>query len=187
MVSTRSGDAHQVRKCLSWFYGDCPAGRAWHKTLKSTLHSADEAPTATERCVFVHDAAIEPTHNAITAAVVDDINNLATCPELHTKLHDALERDFEMKRDDAGFILGYQCSRIAGGDITINQHGYQVRMLERYYLPQTHVDTPALCSVHLEGTEHPCDDDVAIVQAVAGSLQYLRRPDIAFALKTERE
>ena len=106
----------QVRKCLSWFYGDCPAGRAWHKTLKSTLHSADEAPTATERCVFVHDAAIEPTHNAITAAVVDDINNLATCPELHTKLHDALERDFEMKRDDAGFILGYQCSRIAGGD-----------------------------------------------------------------------
>ncbi|XRB22832.1 reverse transcriptase m [Pseudoscourfieldia marina] len=83
----------------------------------------------------------------------------------------------------AGFILGYQCSRIAGGDITINQHGYQVRMLERYYLPQTHVETPALCSVHLEGTEHPCDDDVAIVQAVAGSLQYLRRPDIAFALR----
>ena len=66
-------------------------------------------------------------------------------------MHNTLEREYEMKRDDAGYILGYQCNHIASGDIAVNQHGYIVRMLERYQLPPTHVETLALCSVHLEG------------------------------------
>ncbi|KAL2395076.1 Retrovirus-related Pol polyprotein from transposon TNT 1-94 [Exophiala dermatitidis] len=169
-------DPNTILLVLKALYGLKQSGREWFGTLRTTLlkHGLKEA--SFDPCVFVSE-------NLIIGVYVDDLLIAGHAPEVEN-FKKMIAKQFKCK--DLGmakYLLGLEITQTDSA-ITISQHAYAYRVLERFHMESCNARQTPLDPTYLQKTTD--DDDLADVkkyQQIMGSINFLvvgTRVDLAF-------
>ena len=151
------GKCYLLKKCI---YGLKQSPLVWYETLSNVLIKEGFTPTNFDPCIFIN---FEKKINW---------------------LQDILHSNFECTNlGKAHYILGIQID-IINGDISLNQHAYIIKILERFgMLDCKPIGTPLDNGIHLQkGKLEDKLEDSVNYQSIIGSLMNAcvgTRPDLA--------
>ena len=178
------GKEHLVCRLKKSLYGLKQAPRCWNIKFVNHLKKIGFRQSEADPCVFVRSGQGNP---CVLAVYVDDIILLTNTEAEMLMIKKQLKDGFKMKdMGELHYLLGISM-RVKDGTVTLDQHQYLTKLLEKFGLQDAkEASTPLDPNVKLvKEDNYSTPVDPTCYQSLVGSLLYAAmatRPDIAHAV-----